>query len=40
MSGIKVVIKHIPVPFTVLQKMINKQLTDYKVRYEKEKAPT
>ena len=40
MSGIKVVIKHIPVPFTVLQKMINKQLTDYKVRYEKEKDRT
>lgn len=26
MSGIKVVIKHIPVPFSILQKMINKQL--------------
>ena len=40
MSGIKVVIKHIPVPFSVLQKMINKQLSDYRNRYEKEKDKT
>lgn len=40
MSGIKVVIKHIPVPFSILQKMINKQLTDYRLRYEKEKDRT
>ena len=39
-SGIKVVIKHIPVPFSMLQKMINKQLADYKARYEKEKDRT
>ena len=39
-SGIKVVIKHIPVPFSLLQKMINKQLADYKARYEKEKDRT
>ncbi|MBQ6817655.1 MAG: DUF87 domain-containing protein, partial [Bacilli bacterium] len=39
-SGIKVVIKHIPVPFSILQKMINKQLADYKARYEKEKDRT
>ena len=26
MSGIKVVIKHIPVPFSVLRKMLNKQI--------------
>ena len=37
MSGIKVVIKHIPVPFSVLQKMINKQISDYRNRFEKEK---
>ena len=39
-SGIKVVIKHIPVPFNILQKMINKQLADYKARYDKEKDRT
>ena len=37
MSGIKVVIKHIPVPFSVLRKMIDKQVSDYRNRYEKEK---
>ena len=37
MSGIKVVIKHIPVPFSVLRKMIDKQVADYRDRYEKEK---
>ena len=40
MSGIKVVIKHIPVPFSVLRKMINKQVSDYRNRYEKEKDKT
>ncbi len=38
--GIKVVIKHIPVPFTMLQKMINKQIADYKQRYQEEKDRT
>ena len=38
--GIKVVIKHIPVPFTMLQKMINKQIADYKERYQQEKDRT
>ena len=28
MSGIKVVIKHIPVPFSMLAKMLNKELAD------------
>ena len=37
MAGIKVVIKHIPVPFSVLRKMIDKQVADYRERYEKEK---
>ena len=40
MSGIKVVIKHIPVPFSVLRKMLNKQISDYRNRYEKEKDRT
>ena len=39
-SGIKVVIKHIPIPFSVLQKMINKQIADYKDRYQQEKDKT
>lgn len=33
-SGIKVVIKHIPLPFTVLRKMINKEIADLKQRYQ------
>jgi hypothetical protein len=40
MSGIKVVIKHIPVPFSVLRKMLTKQLSDYRNHYEKEKDRT
>ena len=39
-AGIKVVIKHIPVPFSMLQKMINKQLADLKQRYQEEKDRT
>ena len=39
-SGIKVVIKHIPVPFSMMQKMINKQVADYKQRYQDEKDRT
>ncbi len=38
--GIKVVIKHIPVPFSLMQKMINKQIVDYKQRYQDEKDRT
>ena len=39
-AGIKVVIKHIPVPFSTLQKMINKQIADYKQRYQEERDRT
>ena len=39
-AGIKVVIKHIPVPFSMMQKMINKQIADYKQRYQDEKDRT
>ena len=39
-SGIKVVIKHIPVPFSLMQKMINKQIADYRQRYQDEKDRT
>ena len=38
--GIKVVIKHIPVPFSLMQKMLNKQIADYKQRYQDEKDKT
>ncbi len=38
--GIKVVIKHIPVPFSTMQKMINKQIADYRQRYQEEKDRT
>ena len=40
MSGIKVVIKHIPVPFDVMRKMINKEIADLKQRYQDEKDQT
>ena len=36
MSGIKVVIKHIPLPFSVITKMINKEIADLKERYQHE----
>ncbi len=40
MSGIKIVIKHIPVPFSMISKMLNKQVADLKERYSKEKDQT
>ena len=40
MSGIKVVIKHIPMPFSVIQKMLNKEISDLKTRYQEEKDHT
>ena len=39
-SGVKVVIKHIPLPFSVMSKMLNKQLTELKSAYEKENDKT
>ncbi|NLM63210.1 MAG: DUF87 domain-containing protein [Mollicutes bacterium] len=36
MSGVKVVIKHIPLPFSVLRRMINKEIADLKQRYQEE----
>ena len=36
MPGIKLVIKHIPVPFSSLQKMINKQVAELRQRYQEE----
>ena len=40
MSGIKVVIKHIPVPFQEMSKMLNKQVADLKQRYHDERDQT
>ena len=40
MSGIKVVIKHIPLPFDVLRKMLNKEIADLKQRFHEEQDKT
>lgn len=40
MSGIKLVIKHIPLPFSSMSKMLNKELADLKQRYQDEKDRT
>ena len=40
MSGVKVVIKHIPVAFEVVSKMLNKELLDLNEKYQKESDPT
>nr|MBP3258730.1 ATP-binding protein [Bacilli bacterium] len=40
MSGIKMVIKHIPLPFSVIQKMINREVADLKQRYQEENDKT
>ncbi|MBR3512406.1 MAG: ATP-binding protein [Clostridia bacterium] len=36
LSGVKVVAKHIPIAFSVLAKMLNKQLADIQDRYQRE----
>ena len=38
--GIKVVVKHIPIPFSSMTKMLNKELVDLKDRYQKERDKT
>ena len=40
LSGVKVVIKHIPLGFSVITKMINKEIADLKVRYQEERDKT
>ena len=40
MSGIKVVIKHIPVPFSMISKMLNKEIYALKQRYQEENDRT
>ena len=39
-SGVKAVAKHIPIQFSAMQKMINKEIADLKVRYQNEKDNT
>lgn len=36
MSGIKIVIKHIPLPTSVISKMLNKEIADLRERYQEE----
>ena len=38
--GVKVSIKHIPVPFSVLRKMLDKELADLRAKYQQEKDNT
>ena len=40
MPGIKICIKHIPVPFSSLQRMINKQVADLRQKYMEENDKT
>ena len=40
MSGIKIVIKHIPLPFSTIQKMMNKEIANLKQRYQEENDRT
>jgi len=40
MAGVKVVIKHIPLPFDVMRKMLNKEIADLKQRYQDENDNT
>ena len=40
LSGIKVCIKHIPISFSVLSKMLNKEIADLKSRYHEERDVT
>lgn len=39
-QGVKIAIKHIPIQFSVLQKMLNKEIADLKQRYQNEKDQT
>ncbi len=40
MPGIKMVIKHIPMQFDIISKLINKEIADLKVRYQEENDVT
>ena len=40
LSGVKLVAKHIPIEFSVLQNMLNKEIADLKMRYQSERDQT
>ena len=40
MPGIKVVVKHIPVPFQTMSKMLNREVADLKEKYQRERDQT
>ncbi len=40
LPGIKMVIKHLPLPFSAITKMINKEIADLKTRYQEENDVT
>ncbi|MBQ6285651.1 MAG: DUF87 domain-containing protein [Bacilli bacterium] len=40
LSGVKICIKHIPIAFDILSKMLNKEIADMKARYANEKDNT
>lgn len=40
MPGIKIVIKHLPLPFSIVSKMLNKQIADLKIKYQEERDRT
>ena len=39
-NGVKISIKHMPIQFSILQKMLNKEIADLKTRYQTEKDQT
>ena len=39
-SGVKAVVKHIPIAFSSMQKMINKEIADLRQRYQNERDNT
>ena len=40
LGGVKVVIKHIPIEFSTIQRMLNKEIADLKLRYQNENDKT
>ena len=40
LSGVKMVIKHLPLPFSIIAKMLNKEIADLRSRYETERDRT
>lgn len=40
MTGVKIVAKHIPLPFNVIQKMLNREIAELKIKYQEESDRT